>query len=123
MPRPQFSLRTIFWLTLVVAAFFAGVSWPRHHEVPPTIDRGRMIGGLGGVVHIETLTLADGTKWFRAVYEGQPTGGVTFFDENGTEITAQPRNRTADGWNHYRQPDERARSIGTLPENSAPTSR
>ena len=24
MPRPQFSIRTLLWLTLVVAAFFAG---------------------------------------------------------------------------------------------------
>lgn len=25
MPRPQFSIRTLFWLTLVVAAFFGGM--------------------------------------------------------------------------------------------------
>jgi non-ribosomal peptide synthetase component F len=25
MPRPQFSIRTLLWLTLVVAAFFGGV--------------------------------------------------------------------------------------------------
>jgi hypothetical protein len=27
MPRPQFSLRTLLWLTLVVAAFMAGIAY------------------------------------------------------------------------------------------------
>jgi putative exporter of polyketide antibiotics len=27
MPRPQFSIRTLFWLMLVVAAFFGGVAF------------------------------------------------------------------------------------------------
>jgi len=29
MPRPQFSIRTLFWLTLVVAAFLGGMAVQR----------------------------------------------------------------------------------------------
>lgn len=29
MPRPQFSIRTLLWLTLVVAAFLGGVLFER----------------------------------------------------------------------------------------------
>ena len=39
MPRPQFSIRTLLWLTLLVAAFFAGIGFERNsrkpHEVTP----------------------------------------------------------------------------------------
>ena len=32
MPRPQFSIRTLLWLTLVVAAFLGGMAWQKHRE-------------------------------------------------------------------------------------------
>ena len=45
MPRPQFSIRTLLWLMLVVAAFFAGMTVQRsltsrqepefYHAQPP----------------------------------------------------------------------------------------
>jgi hypothetical protein len=32
MPRPQFSIRTLLWLTLVVAAFLGGICFERELE-------------------------------------------------------------------------------------------
>ena len=32
MPRPQFSIRTLLWLTLVVAAFLAGIGFERERR-------------------------------------------------------------------------------------------
>lgn len=32
MPRPQFTLKTMLWLTLVVAAFFAGAGFERWYR-------------------------------------------------------------------------------------------
>jgi hypothetical protein len=32
MPRPQFSLRTLLWFVVVVAAFFAGAEWQSHRD-------------------------------------------------------------------------------------------
>ena len=32
MPRPQFSIRTLLWLTLVVAAFLGGAAWQRTND-------------------------------------------------------------------------------------------
>lgn len=36
MPRPQFNLKTLLWLTLVVAAFFAGATWQRQRDIRAT---------------------------------------------------------------------------------------
>ena len=48
MPRPQFSIRTLLWLTLVVAAFLGGIGVERERQrrenaesaliPPPSID-------------------------------------------------------------------------------------
>lgn len=32
MPRPQFSIRTLLWLTLVVAAFLGGIALERERR-------------------------------------------------------------------------------------------
>lgn len=52
MPRPQFSIRALLWLTLVVAAFFSGMAVQRQRTVIETSQRERklerMIGGLRG---------------------------------------------------------------------------
>lgn len=32
MPRPQFSIRTLLWLTLVVAAFLGGIGFERERR-------------------------------------------------------------------------------------------
>jgi hypothetical protein len=32
MPRPQFTLKTMLWLTALVAAFFAGAIWEHQRE-------------------------------------------------------------------------------------------
>ena len=32
MPRPQFSIRTLFWLTLIVAAFLGGMLFERERQ-------------------------------------------------------------------------------------------
>ena len=32
MPRPQFSIRTLLWLTLVVAAFLGGAEWGKRRQ-------------------------------------------------------------------------------------------
>ena len=44
MPRPQFSIRTVLWLTLVVAAFLGGIVFEKERakrnqpeELPPPI--------------------------------------------------------------------------------------
>jgi hypothetical protein len=39
MPRPQFSIRTMLWLTLVVAAFFAGIQIERARRSREEFDR------------------------------------------------------------------------------------
>jgi hypothetical protein len=32
MPRPQFSIRTLLWLTLVVAAFLGGIGFEKERQ-------------------------------------------------------------------------------------------
>lgn len=39
MPRPQFSIRTLLWLTLVVAAFLGGMAFERERRSREELDR------------------------------------------------------------------------------------
>ena len=58
MRRPQFSIRTLLWLTLVAAAFFGGAAWQRQMDGPYAI--------LERLQHTpEEMTLRDGTIWIR----------------------------------------------------------
>jgi hypothetical protein len=46
MPRPQFSIRTLLWLTLVVAAFLSGIGFEKERarreqtDLPIQLPRG-----------------------------------------------------------------------------------
>lgn len=66
MPRPQFSLKTLLWLTLVVAAFLGGMA------LQGRLDRPRSLEVWSGVdEEIEEMVDRDGIKWWRTV---EPTG-------------------------------------------------
>ena len=73
MPRPQFTLKTILWLMLVVAAFFGGAEWHKRLGKPAfTVFRGFSMGTLGSNSRIDRLVQSDGTQWIRIVYTGTP---------------------------------------------------
>lgn len=99
MPRPQFSLRTMLWLTAVVAAFFGGAAWHQHFSEPAfTIHRGRSgLGTLGSRSRLDYLLLPDGTEWFRVVYAGAP-GTHSFHGPNGEIISIKPSPKTRQSW-------------------------
>lgn len=61
MPRPQFTLRALLVLILVVAAFFGGMAVQRHLEAP--LSRERLERPEGS---LEIVTKRDGTTWFKA---------------------------------------------------------
>lgn len=83
MPRRQFSMRTLLWLTVVVAAFFGGSAWQQRRDRPS-------IQGFGSTdgTHVERLTMPDGTTCFRIVR--MPTGKLTFSGDHGESITVDP---------------------------------
>lgn len=61
MLRPQFSIQTLLWLTLAVAAFVGGMTLQSHLD-QPSITRVR---GFGVGHDVETLTTPDGKRWVR----------------------------------------------------------
>lgn len=58
MPRPQFGIRTLLWLTLVVAAFFGGMAVQRRLDLP-TVTVERVYPLIGPATRV---TLPDGTE-------------------------------------------------------------
>jgi hypothetical protein len=56
MPRPQFSIRTLLWLTLVVAAFLGGIGFDRQwqKQKPPIAIKIRVFDPANPSVPIES---------------------------------------------------------------------
>jgi hypothetical protein len=63
MPRPQFSIRTLLWLTLVVAALLGGMAIQRSRGQPMIMNSPRQAGSQGP--YWQTMFMPDGTKWHR----------------------------------------------------------
>jgi hypothetical protein len=63
MPRPQFSLKTLLWLMLVVAAFLGGMVLQRKLDEPVYISKPTK-QSLRLIVP-EVIELRDGTRWYR----------------------------------------------------------
>jgi hypothetical protein len=59
MRRPQFSLKTMLWLVLLVAGFFGGMALQRQLDRPHTYTVGFPAGSF------EAMKLPDGTVWIR----------------------------------------------------------
>ena len=65
MRRPQFSIRTLLWLTLVVAAFLGGMAFQKRLDAPlslwslPAANR-------------EYMRTRDGATWIRILNEEPP---------------------------------------------------
>ena len=66
MPRPQFSIRTLLWLTLVVAAFLGGMAVQRQVDEPNQSGGPRAFYVLGPG---ELVMLPNGTSRFQAMLE------------------------------------------------------
>ncbi len=62
MPRPQFSLKTLLWLMVVVSAFCAGTSVQRRLDKPKHVSF-----QAGSGLCIETVETRDGTRWMKVV--------------------------------------------------------
>jgi hypothetical protein len=87
-PRFQFRLSTLLWITLAVACWFGGTEWGwRRNE--PTTFRSMTMGDDPDYLAVDVLVRRDGTRWFRAVVEGQPIGVMTFANDQGAEIAIQ----------------------------------
>lgn len=65
MPRPQFSLKTLLWLTITVGAVFGGMAIQRQLD-KPAIRRTRMSVMDDEAEWLETMVTRDGTEWHRA---------------------------------------------------------
>ncbi|HEV3339265.1 MAG TPA: hypothetical protein VG125_02875 [Pirellulales bacterium] len=59
MRRPQFSLKTMLWLMVVMAAFVGGMAMQRQLDKP--VDRTRFCA----YGEFESMTLRDGSTWWR----------------------------------------------------------
>jgi hypothetical protein len=94
MRRPQFTLKTLLWLMVCSACFFAGTAWHRQFDKPPfTIyyDATRL-GAQGSRSWVDHLVLADGSEWFRVVYSGA-TPTDSFQGPNGEIISIKPSSK------------------------------
>ena len=91
MKRPQFRFSTLLWIIAAVACWFGGMAVQRKLDRPPVIERGPMLGGLGSATGVDTLTMPDGTRWFRPVYRGRPMGRLIFGGEHGEKITVETK--------------------------------
>ncbi|HEV3343609.1 MAG TPA: hypothetical protein VG125_24770 [Pirellulales bacterium] len=69
MPRPQFGLKTIFWLMALAGTFFGGMVLQKRLD-EPTIKRSvdPPVGLSANGSYAEILQLPDGTEWSRWVY-------------------------------------------------------
>lgn len=90
MPRHQFSLKTLLWLMVVVAAFFGGMAIQRQLDTPARISR-RLSGFTDqeGVLHPvwqDRIRLRDGSVW-NGVDPVEPSQA----DELRKELEAEPR--------------------------------
>ncbi|HEV7224699.1 MAG TPA: hypothetical protein VGN42_18455 [Pirellulales bacterium] len=65
MRRPQLSIRTRLWLTLVVAAFLGGIAVQRRLDMPQ--ESAVSVYPLIGPAKL--ITLPDGTKILQQVFE------------------------------------------------------
>lgn len=69
--RFQFSLRDLFWLVLVVAAFFGGkhLRWRNEEESITVVSRSETgwshVGGIRRRGSWKTVLLSDGTEWIK----------------------------------------------------------
>jgi hypothetical protein len=88
---PQFHFRnkTTLWVLGLLGAFFAGMAWQQHQEVP---KRGGMPQTMttsnGGNSAIETMVMADGNIWFRV--REKPQGRLILRGQYGERITIEP---------------------------------
>jgi hypothetical protein len=73
MPRPQFSIRTLLWLTLVVAAFFGGMAVQKRLDAP--ILRWSIPANL------QYMDTGDGAIWHRHLHEEPPAAEEYLQDE------------------------------------------
>jgi hypothetical protein len=64
MPRPQFTIRTLLWLTLVVAAFLGGMAVQRQIDKPLAVHS--FFDPEGG--EHQVMEMRDGTEWLRTVH-------------------------------------------------------
>lgn len=72
MPRPQFSNRTLLWLTLVAAAFLGGMAVQRQITESKRSGSPRFYPNVG---HGEIVVLQDGTSRFQSVVQSIEPGG------------------------------------------------
>jgi hypothetical protein len=76
MPRPQFSIRTLLWLTLVVAAFLGGIGLERERQ------RREVLAGEFVSIAVIDLSCADqvrgvlGRAGIESIIEGSVVYGV-----------------------------------------------
>ena len=67
MPRPQFSIRTLLWLTLVVAAFLGGMAVQKRLDAPLSL-------WSLPATNYEYMDTGDGAIWTRQLHEEVPDG-------------------------------------------------
>ena len=91
MPFPQFDIRTLLVAVLIVAAFFGGMVVQRRFLTPLSILRPSVLGSDESNGAIEILEMPDGTRWFRAIYSGTPTGFMRLPGDHGETITISTR--------------------------------
>lgn len=69
MPRPQFTLKTLLWLMVVVAAFLGGMALQRKRDEPEWISKGHPASEMStDEAALQIIRLPDGTKWQRNVW-------------------------------------------------------
>ena len=85
--RHHLKLKSLLWLMAVAAAFLVGSEWNRRFQ-RPVIVKGPRVGG--GAASLDTLTMPDGTTWFRVFLDGTPHERLTFRGDHGEIITVTP---------------------------------
>jgi hypothetical protein len=81
MHRPQFGIRTLLWLTLVVAAFLGGMAAQKRLAAPISI-------WSLPATNFQYMDTGDGPIWHRHLHEEppvpdeeQPPGAQEYFDD------------------------------------------
>ena len=95
MPRPQFRLSTLLWLTAVVAGWFGGAEWGwRRNE--PAIYRQVTIGDATDFLAVDVMVQPDGSKWYRPISEGESRQmPISFLDSQGVRISVERSKRSS----------------------------
>jgi hypothetical protein len=68
--RFQFSLKALLFAMIVVSAFLGGMALQKRLD-KPTYERQFIPADVGGV-HVDVLTMPDGTRWMRGVDSDTP---------------------------------------------------